>query len=48
MHDSYIERNNFYDYDDITDFLSIHKKKYELSPAFDKQRTGMNIFHSLL
>ena len=44
MHNSYIERNNFYDYDVITDFLNIHKEKQKSSSIFNEQRIEMNIF----
>ena len=48
MHDSYIERSCFYDYDVITDFLNIYKKEQEFSSVFDEQKTEMNISRSLL
>ena len=43
MHDSYIGRNSFYDYDIITDFLNIHKKKQKSSPIFDEQKIEVDI-----
>ena len=44
VHDSYIERNNFYNYDVITNFLNIHKKEQEFSSASDEQKIEINIF----
>ena len=44
MQNLYIERNNSYDYNVITNFLNIHKKKQKFSPTFDEQEIEMNIF----
>ena len=44
MHDSYIERNNFYDYDVITNFLNIYRREQELSSISDEQRIEISIF----
>ena len=44
VQDSYIKCNNFYDYDVITNFLNIYKKKQEFSSTSDEQKIEMNIF----